>query len=146
MESGGAPAFRPDQLPLGWRSIAELGVVVAADPHDRNEWWLESLRSLDSQDVPNRHPREQRRDEIAESTKTHSLPAMELHNRSTPARIKCYLFTSTKLAKDKGIARKTLERAKNELGVEAEQIRYKGKVRGWKWALPDEKSQSPNSS
>ena len=58
MESGGAPAFRPDQLPLGWRSIAELGVVVAADPHDRNEWWFESLRSIDSQDVPNRHPRE----------------------------------------------------------------------------------------
>jgi len=58
MESGGAPAFRPDQLPLGWRSIAELRVVVAADPHDRNEWWPESLRSLDSQDVSNRHPRE----------------------------------------------------------------------------------------
>ena len=56
MESGGTPAFRPDQLPLGRHSIAELGVVVAVDPHDRNGWRLESIRSLDSQDVPNRHP------------------------------------------------------------------------------------------
>jgi hypothetical protein len=58
MESGGTSTFWPDQLSLGWRSIAELGVIVAADPHDCNEWWLESLRSLDSQDVSNRYPRE----------------------------------------------------------------------------------------
>ncbi len=31
---------------------------------------------------------------IAQSTKTCGLPAVELYNRTTPASMKCYLFTS----------------------------------------------------
>jgi len=36
MESRGTSTFRPDQLPLGRRSLTESEVVVTADPHDGN--------------------------------------------------------------------------------------------------------------